>query len=79
VSGADSISVTHRQVVELTTVSLDVTQYNIHTCRCAVCGKKIRAKLSQEAKKGFGPRLEAKYSVINFVGRGIFTPSEEFI
>jgi transposase len=58
-SAADSILVTHRQVVELTTVSPDVTQYNVHTCRCAVCGKKVRAKLPQEAKKGFGPRLMA--------------------
>jgi transposase len=56
---ADSILVKHRQVVELSTVFSDVTQYNVHTCRCGICGKQVKAQLPQEAKKSFGPRLMA--------------------
>jgi transposase len=58
-SEALSISVKIRQVVELSLVSPDVTQYNIHICRCKKCGKKVSAEVPQEAKKSFGPRLMA--------------------
>ncbi|MBY0282099.1 MAG: IS66 family transposase [Alphaproteobacteria bacterium] len=58
-SGADSISVKHRQVVELSAVFPDVTQYNIQTCKCHICGKQVKAEIPQEAKKSFGPRLMA--------------------
>jgi hypothetical protein len=51
------ISIEYRQVVELPEIKPDVTQYNIHTCRCEKCGKHIRADTPIEAEKGFGPRL----------------------
>jgi transposase len=46
-----------RQVLELPEMPPEVTQYNIHTCRCSFCGKHVRADIPNEAKYGFGPRL----------------------
>lgn len=46
-----------RQVFELPEISPEVTQYNIHTCRCSHCGRHVRATIPNEAKFGFGPRL----------------------
>jgi len=46
-----------RQVVELPDAPPDVTQYNIHTCRCSSCGKYVKADIPEEAQYGFGPRL----------------------
>lgn len=46
-----------RQVVELPEAPPDVTQYNIHTCRCSCCGKHVKADIPNEAQYGFGPRL----------------------
>ena len=46
-----------RQVIELPAAPPEVTQYNIHTCRCSSCGKHVRADIPNEAKYGFGPRL----------------------
>ena len=46
-----------RQVVELPEMPPEVTQYNIHTCRCSSCGKHVKASVPNEAKYGFGPRL----------------------
>ncbi|HLB52486.1 MAG TPA: IS66 family transposase [Chlamydiales bacterium] len=51
------ISIEYRQVIELPEIKPDVTQYNIHTCRCEKCGKRVRADVPIEAEKGFGPRL----------------------
>jgi transposase len=51
------ISIEHRQVIELPEIKPDVTQYNIHTCRCKNCKKHIRADVPIEAERGFGPRL----------------------
>ena len=34
------ISIECRQVVELPPIQAEVTQYNIHTCRCGHCGKR---------------------------------------
>lgn len=51
------IFIERRQVVELPEIKPDVTQYNIHTCRCQKCGKHIRADVPIEADRGFGPRL----------------------
>ena len=48
-----------RQVVELPEMPPEVTQYNIHTCRCSSCGKHVKADIPNEAKYGFGPRLMA--------------------
>lgn len=46
-----------RQVVELPETPPEITQYNIHTCRCSECGKHVKADIPKEAQFGFGPRL----------------------
>lgn len=51
------VRIEHRQVIELPEIKPDVTQYNIHTCRCEKCGKHVRADVPIEAERGFGPRL----------------------
>jgi transposase len=51
------VSTECRQVIELPEIKPDVTQYNIHTCRCEKCGKHVRADIPIEAERGFGPRL----------------------
>jgi len=51
------VSIECRQVVELPEIKPDVTQYNIHTCRCEKCGKHVQADIPIEAERGFGPRL----------------------
>lgn len=51
------VSVDVRQVIELPEIPPQVTQYNIHTCRCNGCGKHVKADIPAEAKYGFGPRL----------------------
>lgn len=53
----DVISTEIRQVVELPESPPDVTQYNIHTCRCVCCSKHVKANVPSEAQYGFGPRL----------------------
>ncbi len=53
----DIISTEVRQVIELPDLPPEVTQYNIHTCRCSCCGKHVKAKVPQEAQYGFGSRL----------------------
>jgi len=54
---SNPVAIEHRQVIELPEIKPDVTQYNIHTCRCEKCGKHVRADIPIEAEKGFGPRL----------------------
>lgn len=51
------VSIECRQVVDLPEMKPDVTQYNIHTCRCEKCGKHVRADVPSEAQRGFGPRF----------------------
>lgn len=51
------VSTDVRQVVELPKAPPEVTQYNIHTCRCGQCGKHVKADVPPEAQYGFGPRL----------------------
>jgi transposase len=51
------IGIEVRQVIELPEMPPEVTQYNIHTCRCSCCGKHVKADIPNEAKYGFGPRL----------------------
>lgn len=51
------VSTEVRQVVELPETPPEVTQYNIHTCRCSCCGKHVKASIPPEAQYGFGPRL----------------------
>jgi transposase len=51
------VSTEVRQVLELPETPPEVTQYNIHTCRCNWCGKHVKASIPLEAQYGFGPRL----------------------
>jgi len=51
------ISTDVRQVIELPDTPPDITQYNIHTCRCSSCGKHVKAVIPPEAQYGFGARL----------------------
>lgn len=51
------VSTDVRQVLELPDAPPQITQYNIHTCRCGSCGKHVKADIPPEAKYGFGPRL----------------------
>ena len=53
---AQSIFIEVRQVFELPEIAIEVTQYNIHTCKCNFCGKTVKAEVPAEAKFGFGPR-----------------------
>lgn len=55
--GDTPISTDVRQVIELPETPPQVTQYNIHTCRCISCGKHVKADIPEEARYGFGPRL----------------------
>lgn len=61
----DSISVKHRQVIELSMASPDVTQYNIHDCKCKSCGKRVKGCTPKEARKSFGPRLMAFLTMLS--------------
>ena len=61
----DPVAIKYRQVVELSTPSPDVTQYNICTCRCSTCGMRVKAKVPQEAKSSFGPRLKAFLTMLS--------------
>lgn len=51
------VAVEIRQVIDLPDMPPDVTQYNIHTCKCCRCGKHVRPDIPTEAERGFGPRL----------------------
>jgi transposase len=51
------VAVEIRQVIDLPEISPEVTQYNIHTCKCLGCWKHVRGDAPKEAERGFGPRL----------------------
>ena len=51
------VSVEVKQVVELPECPVDITQYQIHTCKCSACGTCVKADTPKEAEKAFGPRL----------------------
>jgi transposase len=51
------VAVEIRQVVDLPEISAEITQYNIHTCKCKCCWKHVRGDIPKEAEHGFGPRL----------------------
>jgi transposase len=53
------ISIEYRQVIELPEIKPDVTQYNIHTCRCEKCGKHVRAEFQSKLSGALGPDLWA--------------------
>jgi transposase len=52
-----AIRIDVRQVLELPEIPPEVVQFNIQTCRCLHCNKHVKAKIPDEAKYGFGPRL----------------------
>lgn len=58
------ISVEERQVTELPEIQPEITQYNIHTCACACCGKSVKAEIPLEAQSAFGPRLKGFISLL---------------
>lgn len=62
------VSVEVRQVVELPEMPPEVTQYNIHTCKCRHCGENVRAQVPKEAERGFGPRLMAFVTMLTADG-----------
>jgi transposase len=64
----ESVSIECRQVVELPEIRPDVTQYNIHTCRCGECGKHVRPEVPKEAEHGFGPRFMAFVTMLTSEG-----------
>jgi transposase len=64
-SEAIVVSTECRQVVELSGVASDVTQYNIHTRKCPACKKRVKAQIPQETKRGFGPRLMAFLTMLS--------------
>ncbi len=49
---------THQQI-ELPEVKMDVVHYVLHKCRCAKCGKTLKAQLPSACQPGYGPRLSA--------------------
>jgi transposase len=51
------VAVEVRQVIDLPEISPEITQYNIHTCKCLGCWKHVRGDVPKEAERGFGPRL----------------------
>lgn len=51
------VAVEIRQVIDLPEISPEVTQYNIHTCKCPCCWRHVRGDVPKEAECGFGPRL----------------------
>lgn len=51
------VAVEIRQVIDLPEITPEVTQYNIHTCKCKCCWKHVRGTVPKEAERGFGPRL----------------------
>jgi len=52
-------SVQLHQAADIAEISPNVTQYRIHTLKCAHCGKKVRAQPPKKAKHSFGPHLQA--------------------
>lgn len=65
------VAVEIRQVVDLPEISPEVTQYNIHTCKCQCCWKHVRGDIPKEAERGFGPRLMGFVTML--VGEGHLT------
>ncbi len=46
------------QQIELPEIKMDVVHYVLHKCRCAKCGKTVKAQLPSEYQPGYGPRLD---------------------
>jgi transposase len=61
----DPIHTEKRQVTELPEIQPQVTQYNIHTNKCACCGHTVKADIPREAESAFGPRLKGFISLLS--------------
>lgn len=62
---AEPVRTEIKQVVDLPPIKPEITQYNIHTCRCDNCGKHVRPDDPPEARKGFGPRLMGFMTILS--------------
>lgn len=49
---------THQQI-ELPEIKMDVTHWILQQCQCPACGKTVKARLPEEERFGYGPRLSA--------------------
>ena len=49
---------THQQI-ELPEIEMDVTHWILQQCQCPACGKTVKARLPEEERFGYGPRLSA--------------------
>ena len=54
-----------RQVTELPEIRPHVTQFNIHTDRCACCSQAVKADIPREAESAFGPRLKGFITLLS--------------
>ena len=48
-----------RQTVEIPPIKPFVTEYRAFSCRCADCGKELKACFPEETRKVFGPRMRS--------------------
>ena len=48
-----------RQTIEIPSIKPFVTEYRSFSCRCADCGKELKASFPAEARKVFGPRMRS--------------------
>ncbi len=63
-----TLSIEVKQVIELPELLPEVTQYNIHTCKCGQCGQRVRASVPKQAERGYGPRLMAFVTMLTAEG-----------
>lgn len=47
------------QYIELPEIKMDVLHFVLQKCRCACCGKIVKARIPKEYRTGYGPRLSA--------------------
>jgi transposase len=54
------------QVAEIPPVTIEVTEYRLHTLTCQTCGTETRAQLPEGVPQGgFGPRFQAQVSILS--------------
>jgi len=44
---------------------MDLTHWILQQCQCPVCGKTVKAKLPEEARFGYRPRLSARIAEVS--------------
>ena len=47
------------QVVELPEIPMDITHFHLFSAKCRHCGRKVKGRIPEESKTGYGPRLSA--------------------